>query len=301
MSTLVLALMMQYVVSAKAGLVNYVQGMTNVRANQIVAEMTPIRTGPNGVVEILLTPGSYLRLGPQSEAVIDNADLANVHVRITGGQAIIEVVEIDNKLPMFITTGQTAVELGDAGIFRFQDGVATVLEGKLRTAGDLRTSYKKGWQISYATSYRAVKALQVQMTSLDLFSRKRSEVLANASASLLATVRRASYNVYYPFWLYSPGLGSMTYIPLRNCRSPYGYRYVGYGVIYNNSGGTNTATNNGNSSPGTSGNNNSSNNPGNSGPTFNSSGERTMQTPGGGGRMTVGDYQDKKNPGVPIP
>jgi len=294
-----LALMMQYVISAKAGLVNYVQGLSNVRPNQTVAEMTPIRTGPNGVIELLLTPGSYLRLGPNSEATIENSDIANVHVRLNNGEAIIEVVEIDNHFPMLISAGKTSVELGDAGIFRFKDGTVSVLEGKLKTVGERSTSYKKGWEVVYDLTYRARKAPPVQTSSLDMFSEKRSGILAAASASLVATVRRTSYNVGNPFWLYSPTLGAYSYVPLRDCRSPYGFRYTGYGVVYAN-GNLNTASNEGGSSNTPS--NTSSNSSGGSSspaPNVNSAGERTYQAPGGGGRVTAGEYQERKNPVAP--
>ena len=296
MSTMLLALMMQYVVSAKAGLINHVEGFTNVRANQIVQEMAPIRSGPNSSVEILLTPGSYLRLGAQSEAVIENADIAHVKVRIVSGQAIIEVVELSSKFPILVTSAKTQVELTETGLFRFTDGTVAIIEGKLKTVGDVATTYKKGWEVSYSTNYRASKISNLQFTSLDMFSRKRSEMLANASASLIATVQRASYSPYNPFWLYSPGFGAMVYIPLRDIRTPYGYRY--YGLGFPSNGGRTTQTANGNTNnnqtPQANGN---SNNPG--GGNFSSGGERTFSTPGGGERQTVGEYQERKNPSVP--
>src|SRR5262245_26733944 len=63
MATLILAMLMQYVVATKAGLVNDVKGLTNVKAMQMVEANVPVRTGPTGLAELLLTPGAYLRLG----------------------------------------------------------------------------------------------------------------------------------------------------------------------------------------------------------------------------------------------
>src|SRR5438874_1909470 len=122
MTSLMLALMMQYVVATKAGLVNNVQGLTNVRPATMIEANTPVRTGPSGLVELLLTPGSYMRLGPSTEVVLDSVDLANVSVRLVSGQAIVEVVEINNDYPVRVTTGRTTVELTDPGIFVFKDG-----------------------------------------------------------------------------------------------------------------------------------------------------------------------------------
>ena len=129
MTTLVLALMMQYVVATKAGLVNDVKGLTNVKRMQMVEANLPVRTGPAGFAELLLTPGSYLRLGPNAEVVLDNVDLTNVALHVNAGQAMVEVIEITSETPIRVTTGQTTVNLREPGIFRFRDGVATVTLG----------------------------------------------------------------------------------------------------------------------------------------------------------------------------
>src|SRR2546426_4851055 len=102
--TLMLALMMQYVVATKAGLVNDVKGLTNMKPMQMVEANVPIRTGPTGFAEVLLTPGAYLRLGPNAEAVLDNTELTNVALRLIAGQAIVEIVEITSETPIHITT-----------------------------------------------------------------------------------------------------------------------------------------------------------------------------------------------------
>src|SRR5262245_53638110 len=134
MTTLIMAFMMQYVVATKAGLVNDVKGLTSVKPMQMVEANVPVRTGPTGFAELLLTPGAYLRLGPNAEMVMDNVELTSVALHIQSGQAIIEVVEILPETPIRVTTGPTSVILRDPGIFRFKDGVATVVEGKFETA-----------------------------------------------------------------------------------------------------------------------------------------------------------------------
>ena len=57
MQVFIAALLVQYVVSVKAGLVNHVQGTANVAAMQTVSAGRPIRTGSDGYVEILLAAG----------------------------------------------------------------------------------------------------------------------------------------------------------------------------------------------------------------------------------------------------
>ena len=51
--------LMQFMISAKAGLVNYIDGQANVRLHEQVPVGTPIETGPRSHVELLLNPGSF--------------------------------------------------------------------------------------------------------------------------------------------------------------------------------------------------------------------------------------------------
>jgi hypothetical protein len=227
-----LVVLMQYVIATKAGLVNAVQGMVNVKTTQMVPAGSPIRTGPNGFVEVLLTPGSFLRLGPNSEATLEQVELTGVTVSVTAGTTIIEAVEVNN--PIRVKTGNLTMEVADPGIYKFADGQATVIEGKLQTA-DAKASYKKGWQVSYNATYRGRKVSDTAATELDTFSQKRSELMARANANLVASslapeLRMTGLRLGSPFWLYYPSFGASVYLPLRSYRSPYGYRFGGIGA-----------------------------------------------------------------------
>ena len=172
MTSLIFMLMMQFVVSTKAGLVNYVQGSANVKATTTVPAGTPIETGPAGAVEILLNPGSYLRLGENSAAVFEQVELAEISLRITHGSAVIEANGFDKKGPLKVTSGNLKMEIIDDGIYSFSDGKVMVVNGKIRNA-DTAVVYKKGYQISDDQAYSAVKVKTIP-TALDAWSRKRS-------------------------------------------------------------------------------------------------------------------------------
>src|SRR5262245_3734366 len=96
MSSLILMLMLQlpattqFLVSTKAGLVNYVQGPATVKAATTVPSGQIIQTGAGGAVEILLNPGSYLRMGENSRVVLDQVELYDIAARILEGSMIIE-------------------------------------------------------------------------------------------------------------------------------------------------------------------------------------------------------------------
>jgi hypothetical protein len=294
-----LALAMQLVVATKAGLVNYVQGMTNVRSTELVQVAKPILTGPNGYVELLLTPGSYLRMANNTEVVLDNVELANVSVRIVQGVANVEVVEIDDNYPIEVRTGSLSVHIGEPGIYRFGDGMATIIEGKLETINP-RITYKKGWQLSYTTNYRARRVSETELTALDLFSKRRSELIAAANMNLVPYIQNSGFTNRVPYWIFSPAAGLYTYMPFNGRRSPYGYSYRGVGQPYSpgrNTGYTAESAGGSNSTRPSS--NSTSGSTSSGGGNFNSAGERTFATPAGGERVTPGQYQERKNPSVP--
>src|SRR5438552_11177763 len=111
MITVALMVMMQltpttsFIVSTRAGLVNYVQGSATVKAATSIPAGQPVGTGPGGAVEILLNPGSYLRMGENSQVILDRVELYDIAVRILEGSAIIEANGFNKDLPLQVATG----------------------------------------------------------------------------------------------------------------------------------------------------------------------------------------------------
>src|SRR5437879_4233737 len=100
----------QFLVSTKAGLVNYVQGSATVKPASTIPVGTPVSTAAGGAVEILLNPGSYLRVGENSTVVLDKAELSDIAVTIVKGSAVIEAAGVDKDLPIRVTSGDLKVE-----------------------------------------------------------------------------------------------------------------------------------------------------------------------------------------------
>jgi hypothetical protein len=181
--------MMQFIISAKAGLVNAVEGTPNVRLQEQVSAGAPIQTGPGARVEILLNPGSFLRLGENSEAVLDSVDLINISVRVLAGSAIVESSNIDKDNPIRVTDGSLSVLIAVPGVYRFSENTAFVVEGEIRTDNSAH-SIKKGWQIKASPgepsadpgpSYDEAKIDSSQpVTPLEEWSQQRSQQIASA-------------------------------------------------------------------------------------------------------------------------
>src|SRR5262245_52918617 len=177
MTSLIFVLMMQatttFLVSTKAGLVNYVQGPATVKVATTIPAGQIIGTGPGGAVEILLNPGSYLRMGENSKVVLDKIELSDIAVRIIEGSMVIEANGFDKELPLKATVGNLNMEIIKDGIYLFADGKVVVVDGRIRDASNSLT-FGKGYQISDDQGYRAQK-VKTFTTALELWSQKRDE------------------------------------------------------------------------------------------------------------------------------
>lgn len=97
-------------VSARAGGVNYTAGDVTVRRSGQQSWQTllrtddlrsgdAVRTGPDGRAEILLNPGSYLRLGENTEMSMTDTSLNSLRFRVARGSAIVEAAILDGASP----------------------------------------------------------------------------------------------------------------------------------------------------------------------------------------------------------
>ena len=96
----------KFVISAKAGGINAITGQADVHAKgesdwqqlSITDDLEAgdrVRTANDGRVEILLNPGSYLRVGGDSEVELSNNTLDNLELRLLRGTAIVEATGAD--------------------------------------------------------------------------------------------------------------------------------------------------------------------------------------------------------------
>jgi hypothetical protein len=203
-------LVMQFIISAKAGLVNAVEGAANVRLQEQVPAGSPIETSSTGRVEVLLNPGSFLRLGENSSAVLDSVELTNIRVRILSGSAIIEAGSIEKDSPIRVTNGQLKVLIVAPGVYRFSENTASVLDGELRTE-DSALSINKGSQIKprgdQGDQYEESKIPSPeQASSLDEWNQQRSKQVASANTRSSETDSASNSQVpAYPGLFLYPG------------------------------------------------------------------------------------------------
>lgn len=245
----------RYVISAKAGGVNITEGSISVVRNDGTSSVLvkgdqlavgdKVRTGANSRAEILLNPGSYLRLGSNAEFEFKTTSLDDLKLMVSKGSAVLEVFA-SNDFEVGVDTPKAGFVIIQSGVYRVDIvngvGAMTVIKGRAEIAGDEDTEIKKGRRAVLNEGVASVEKFKSDdADGLESWSKSRSKDLAKISTSLEARSLRPTlmhsflgngWNMYNSFglWVYDPFRGYNCFLPFgMGWGSPYGY-YYGYGI-----------------------------------------------------------------------
>jgi len=201
----------------KGGVVNVAEGDVSAELDGVpVRRLAPkdeltagdaVRVGGGGRAEVLLNPGAYLRLSGGTEAAFLDLSRENSKVRITGGSAIVEVLEIpdisltfgpsvpDEVLgvvypPVTVVTPQGEFVLVRGGVYRVDAGAGgacdfRVFKGMAFVAGN---RVREGMRVVVGNGTPAVMKFDKEAgDAFDGWSRERSSLLVKSNKSLKNT------------------------------------------------------------------------------------------------------------------
>lgn len=247
------------VISARAGGINFVSGDVRVqRQGQqswqrlgVQDELTDgdrVRSTTGGRVEVLLNPGSYLRLADEAEVVLADASVENLRLRLVAGSAVVEATGYsDGDEPlMVIETPQTSISIIKSGVYRLNSLASRLTEVAVfegRAGVGAQTMLVRGSRVARISTsgVDVAKFDRKNKDALDLWSKERAKSIAEASrklsrrntSALLASLhdtgwvspsRRSRYN---GAWVFSSLRGCYTFVPFwPGLGSPYGYGYA---------------------------------------------------------------------------
>jgi len=250
----------QPVISAKSGLISYVEGKVYL-SDQIVEpspthfpdvkENALVRTA-EGRAEVLLTPGVVLRLGENSSFKMLTNRLIDTRLELLTGSAVVEADEIAKDTNVSLVLKDGTVSLGKKGLYRFDTAPAQlkVFEGlaSVQFAGQ-NVEVAGGRMLGLGGTVASVEKFDKEDTdSLDNWSQRRGEMVAMANISAAKQVHDSGCgglaglsfvtptststsqpclaNPCAPSWRYNQWYGLITYIPCGAMAwSPYGYQY----------------------------------------------------------------------------
>lgn len=246
----------KFVISAKAGGINAITGQADVHAKgesdwqqlSITDDLDAgdrVRTANDGRVEILLNPGSYLRVGGDSEVELLNNTLANLEVRLLRGTAIVEATGADDlELNINISTPHAKLAIVRQGLYRLNvipnDATELIVRKGRVILSDSHTKVKGGNKVVFSATNVSVAKLTKEekkvQEDVDNWSKERAETLAKANRRISDRMMMSAFSTYrdwdpfsrsYGLWFYNSRLACYTFLPFAyGWGSPYGGSYT---------------------------------------------------------------------------
>ena len=258
----------QYLVSVKAGIVNFIEGSVDFKRGETWNAVIDgeelqsgdlIRTGANGRVEVLLNPGSYLRLAENSGFVFTDTSVDDIKLHLSYGSVIIEASAVNNLIS--ITTAQAEYSIPFGGLYRFnvspdaKDEVivrkgAVVVGASTVTIGGAKvpltgTVIREGERMQVGTAGPSGKPQVARLgkprdDSMDKWSKDRAKTIVatnqklrvNGLSGRVASMLGAGMGLGGGFRVFDMFCGCYTFVPSGFydpwVSSPYGYFYTHY-------------------------------------------------------------------------
>lgn len=250
------------VVKAVAGGVNFVSGDVKLQTpgrsgwqglttKDDLRSGDVLKSGSDGRAELLLNPGSYLRLGVNSEFELADASLDKLRLKLYKGSAVVEATGYDGmNLSILLDTPQTSVKLVRRGIYRVNitpDGRTEIAVQKGRALvgpGELPVKGGEVARVGGAGGFELAKLDKKNLDELDLWSKERAKELARLNRELQARQTRSllssanfgrfqgQFGPYggHGVWVFNTRFNCYTFLPFYSSwSSPYG---AGYGLYY---------------------------------------------------------------------
>jgi len=228
----------QYVISAHSGVVQYVEGKAYINDNEVdpkfgqfpdIKENQVFRT-EEGRAEVLLTPGSFLRLAENTSVKFLSNKLTDTRIEVLSGSVMVECNEIakDNAVTLIfqgnemslLRRGLYHVE-SEPARFQVYEGEATVKN----QSGQL--TLHAGKQTPLGSVLMAENFDKKQGDDLYRWSSQRSGYLSKANvSSAMGMQSSGNYGGQIGYWAWNPMFGLYTFIPGRGTFwSPFGYGF----------------------------------------------------------------------------
>ena len=237
---------------ARPGSINYVEGKASIgtqelgpnSAGTMELEKGQMLTTEAGKVEILLTPGVFLRVADNSSVRMVSPSLANTAVAIDKGRAAIEVLDIRNENDIRISLDDSSTKLLSKGLYDFdaaQDQIR-LFKGKADVyVGDQRITLTSQRELGVNASGK-LKAQNFDTREYEdeffRWSALRSGYLSEASvdeARVYVGMGPGWYGPYWygPGWYWDPNFFVYTFLPANGIfYSPFGWGFYSPIIVY---------------------------------------------------------------------
>jgi hypothetical protein len=231
------------------GVVNYIEGAASIDGQPItskdigqveVRQNQTLETG-QGKVEMLLTPGVLLRLGPNSQVRMVSPNLTDTRVELLRGTAMVEATDLRKENNIRVLDHGVTTTLIKNGLYDFDANTprVRVYDGKaLVQSEDKQLKVGKGKQVLMADRLNAVGFDRDQRDDLYAWSSLRSQYMAQTSVHTVGVYGGYPYAYGYgPNWYWDPYFASYAFLPYNGfLYSPFGFGFYSPYAFYGGRG-----------------------------------------------------------------
>ena len=236
----------------RPGSINYLEGQASIgtltltpgSVGSVVLETGQTLTTQAGKVEILLTPGIFLRVADNSSVRMVSPDLANTRIQLDKGRALVEAIEIRPQNDIRIDQNGASTKILRNGLYDFDADHAQVRVFKGRaevTVANQRVTLSEDREATLSASAKPKSQGFDPKTFQDDFYRwanLRSGYLSEASVSAARAYMGVGPRLYGPGWVgfgwyWDPWFGVYTFLPADGIfYGPFGWGFYSPFVVY---------------------------------------------------------------------
>lgn len=248
----------QNVISAKSGLVHYIEGDVAVNGTPVADKagtFADVKKDQQlnttlGRAEVLLTPGVFLRVAEQSSVKMLNTNLSDTRVEFLSGNAMVESDTPMKDNLVTVIYKDYATTFPKHGLYEFQANPPQlrVYSGEaVVTAGGQTVTVHEGKLLTFTAALAQERFDPKMGDSLYRWSKVRSEYISVANVSAANSAGASGYgngflqNGFgngllqngFGNWFYNPYYGMYTYLPFAGTSySPFGFAYYSPYTVY---------------------------------------------------------------------
>ena len=235
--------------TATPGTLNFVEGQASIENQPVTsksvgnATIEPgqvIATGNDGRVEVLLTPGVFLRLGHNSAVKMVSPSITDTKVQLDKGQAQIDVAEIYKQNNLQVQQGDTTTRMLKKGLYGFSQDPdeIRVFKGQAQVVdGEKKIKVNQGHQLALDSPKLKPARFSAKDDENGLYgwSELRDQYLSAASANVAPTYINSAGWIG-PGWYWDPWFAGYTFLPgagvLYSPFGPWGFYSPAFAYSY---------------------------------------------------------------------
>jgi hypothetical protein len=191
-----------------------------------------VLTTEEGRAEVLLNPGSFLRVGDGSAVRLVSDSSTHPSYEVVSGASVLEIAELNRDASLTVLFRGVTIMPSKPGLYRVDTNLAVlrVLDGEAFVqSGGRRARIGEGRRLALDGSWTISRFDPGRTDALDRWSRGRAEYLAMANIPTARHSAAYSQDCHEGLWVLNLLYGTMTYVPCGGIyRSHYGYNFYSY-------------------------------------------------------------------------